>query len=324
MPDTLQRGAQIVISKWINLKAQERLLIISNERYRPEVAALCAAAFDAGGKADVIMAEELSFHISEVLDNDPAALSDYDAVIGATEYSLITTQAVKHAVAQRKRFLSLPLSTNDGKPFLGHEFLTMDTDESRRMAEKLLEVCNRSETIEVTTPSGTHLRCRKRGRQAGFFNGCCACSHCLSSASMEVYIPIEEDQTEGTIVLDGSMGYIGKVSEPVRIMLSGGRITDIQANTDGRRLKEYLEHFNDPRMWVAAEFGIGLNTVSKCCGNCYIEDESAYGTFHIGFGRNIALGGIHEACGHFDLVTFAPDIYMDGKQVMRSGELCLT
>lgn len=141
---------------------------------------------------------------------------------------------------------------------------------------------------------------------------------------MEIYIPIEETQTEGTLVLDGSMGYIGTVSEPVSLTLSGGRITDIQPNADGIKLQKYLEQFRDPRMSVAAEFGIGLNTVSRCRGNCYIEDESSYGTFHIGFGRNIALGGVHEACGHFDLVTFAPDIYADGQQIMRSGALCLS
>lgn len=50
-------------------------------------------------------------------------------------------------------------------------------------------------------------------------------------------------------------------------------------------------------MVVAAEFGIGLNTHSRCAGNCYIEDESTYGTFHIGFGRNIALGGVQDASG---------------------------
>lgn len=48
MSDKLQRGAQIVINKWIDLKAKERLLIISNERYRPEVTALCTAASETG------------------------------------------------------------------------------------------------------------------------------------------------------------------------------------------------------------------------------------------------------------------------------------
>lgn len=134
------------------LKARERLLIISGERYRSEVAALYAAAMEAGGTADVLIAEDMPFRVGEFLDKNPTTLLDYDAVIGATEYSLITTEAVKQATAQHKRFLSLPLSTNDGVSLLSHEFLAMDPEESRQMAEKLLTILDRSEGIEVTTP----------------------------------------------------------------------------------------------------------------------------------------------------------------------------
>ncbi len=84
----------------------------------------------------------------------------------------------------------------------------------------------------------------------------------------------------------------------------------------------FLARFHDPEnMVVAAEFGIGLNTHSRCAGNCYIEDESTYGTFHIGFGRNIALGGVQDASGHYDLVTHAPCIYVDNRMIMDHGQL---
>lgn len=76
-------------------------------------------------------------------------------------------------------------------------------------------------------------------------------------------------------------------------------------------------------MYVAGEFGIGLNSYSKCRGKCYIEDESAYGTFHIGFGRNIALGGVHEATSHFDLVALEPDIYADNRKIMEKGKIII-
>ncbi|MGI6602010.1 MAG: peptidase, partial [Saccharofermentanales bacterium] len=51
----------------------------------------------------------------------------------------------------------------------------------------------------------------------------------------------------------------------------------------------------------------------------YIEDESAYGTFHVGFGRNLALGGTLEANGHYDLVSHRPSIYVDNRQIMDDG-----
>lgn len=67
-----------------------------------------------------------------------------------------------------------------------------------------------------------------------------------------------------------------------------------------------MEEYFDPRIYIAGELGIGLNSCSNCLGNCYIEDESAYGTFHVGLGRNIALGGVQNAKGHFDLVCREP------------------
>ena len=115
------------------------------------------------------------------------------------------------------------------------------------------------------------------------------------------------------------MGYIGIVDKPVEIKIENGYITYIEDTEDGRKLKEYLETFDDLEMYCAAEFGIGLNTISKCRGASYIEDESAFGTFHIGFGRNLALGGSHNARGHFDLVTHNPTIIVDDKVIMKDG-----
>ena len=99
------------------------------------------------------------------------------------------------------------------------------------------------------------------------------------------------------MVLDGSLGYIGRAEEPTRILFKGGRITEIEETPTGIRLKKYMADYQDPRIYIAGELGIGLNSCSQCFGNCYIEDESAYGTFHVGLGRNIALGGIQNAKG---------------------------
>ena len=55
-------------------------------------------------------------------------------------------------------------------------------------------------------------------------------------------------------------------------------------------------------------------------GNCYIEDESTFTTFHIGMGRNLALGGVHDAAGHFDLVFKYPTIYAGDVLIMKDGQ----
>lgn len=272
-------------------------------------------------QVEILMMEELSMHIGVYFDQNPQVFDPYQVIIGAADYSLITTRAVKRAIKRHSRFLSLPLSTNDKRSMLTYHFLNMDTKSSKTMAQIMMKYFNAASRVEVTTEKGTRLKFGIRGRRAGFFNGCCRDGKGFSSASMEVYVPVIEDQTEGVLVLDGSMGYIGAVSEPITIAIRGGRITAIEQNESGKRLIEYMESYEDPAMFFASELGIGLNTFSRCEGKCYIEDESAYGTFHIGFGRNLALGGVLEASGHFDLVSREPDIFVDNRMIMEKGRI---
>lgn len=322
MEQLIQHGAAIIIGNWVRLRAKERLLIVSSQKYLPEVHALKAAAQAVDGQADVLLLDDLHEQVGQYFDDREDAFDPYDAVIGATEYSLITTRAVKRVIARKNRFLSLPLSTNNGKSMLSYDFLNMSLPKSRIMASIIMRCYVNASKLHVTTELGTKLDFSIEGRTPGFFNGCCHDGKGLSSASVEVYVAPIETETNGTLVLDGSMGYIGVVSSPVRVEIRNGRITEIEDNESGRRLQEFLRRFRDPEnMRVAAEFGIGLNTHSHCDGNCYIEDESTYGTFHIGFGRNIALGGEQDASGHFDLVTHAPTIYVDNRMIMDRGQL---
>ena len=185
------------------------------------------------------------------------------------------------------------------------------------------DYCEAGHHMRFTTPAGTDMMFYKVGRDPGFFNGVLKDGKGYSSSSIEVYVPIEETKTEGVMVLDGSLGYIGRAEEPTRILFKGGRITEIEETPTGIRLKKYMEDYQDPRIYIAGELGIGLNSCSQCLGNCYIEDESAYGTFHVGLGRNIALGGIQNAKGHFDLVCMEPDIYTDNRQIMQQGKVII-
>ena len=322
MEQAIQHGAAVIIQDWVRLRAKERLLIVSSRKYAAEVAAMQAAAAAVGGFADVMMLDDLHEQVGQYFDNREDAFDPYNAVIGATEYSLITTRAVKRVIARRNRFLSLPLSTNNGQSLLSYDFLNMSLPKSRIMASIIMNCYQNARRIHVTTDFGTCLDFCIEGRTPGFFNGCCHDGKGLSSASVEVYVAPVESETNGTLILDGSMGYIGIVDSPVRVEIRRGRIVDIEDNASGQRLKTFLSRFHDPEnMVVAAEFGIGLNTHSHCAGNCYIEDESTYGTFHIGFGRNIALGGVQDASGHYDLVTHDPTIYVDNRMIMDHGQL---
>lgn len=321
MNEKLQRGARIITEKWLQLEAGEKLYIITSEDYSSEVAVIEQYAKEAEVFVEVLTFEKQQGQVGHYFDTHEEAFDSYDVILGATTHSLVTTKAVKRAVDRGARFLSLPLSTNNRTSLLEQDFLLMDPQESEEMADVLLSKLENGKEIKVTTKAGTALTFSMAGRTPQLFTGATRKRRGYASSSFEIFIPIVEDQTYGTGVIDASLGYLGIPEQPVHIYLKGGRICEIEQNEAGQRLTQYMLDFEDEGMYVAGEFGIGLNTFSRCVGNSYIEDESAYGTFHIGFGRNIAFGGSHEAKGHFDLVFDKPNIYIDGTLIMEEGEI---
>ncbi len=323
MTPKMERGARIVIEKWMRVKPWDRLLIVTTKEHMEEAKMLRQCALEKTKLVSALTVEETGKHVGVFFDRNEEIFDPYTAVIAATDYSLVTTRAAKRAIQKRKKFLSLPLSTNDGRSMLEYDFMTMDTKKSRLMAKVIMKYLRHSSKIDVTTPAGTRLTAYTEGRLPGFFNGVVRDGRGYSSASIEVYTSIEETKTEGVMVLDGSLGYIGRARELTEILFHGGKITEIEETLTGKKLKKYMEDYHDPRIFIGGEFGIGLNSYSQCLGNCYIEDESAYGTFHIGLGRNLALGGQQNANGHFDLVCLEPDIFTDNRQIMERGKIII-
>lgn len=319
--DPLEHGAQIIIHDWMKIKQQDKLLIVTGDKNILEASLLKKYALRRKATVDIMVVEKTGMQVGIFFDENERAFDNYNAIIGATDYSLVTTRAAKRAIERGSKFLSLPLSVRNGKSMLSYDFIRMDTKKSKMMARIIMKYIRNSSMLQMVTKIGTNLKVYKQNRTPGFFNGVVKDGGGYSSASFEVYVPIEETKTEGTMIVDGSLGYIGRPKEPIRIRISQGKIKEIEGNKSGILLKKYIEEYQDPGMYVASEFGIGLNSYSKCKGNCYIEDESAYGTFHIGFGRNIALGGVHEASGHFDLVCLEPDIYADNRKIMHRGRI---
>lgn len=321
MNTKLERGARIITDQWLELYPGEKLFIVTSEEYAKEMALIEQYAKEKGAFCEVFIFSKRPGQVGHYFDVHEDAFDSFDVILGATMHSLVTTKAVKRAIERGSRFLSLPLSTNDGRSLLEYDFLQMNPKESKRMADKLLASLSGGKKLKVTTEAGTNLIFSMEGREAKLFTGATRQGSGYSSASFEIFIPIVENQTFGTGVVDASLGYIGVPKQPVRIGLKDGRVCEIEQNETGQQLSRYMADFNDEGMYVAGEFGIGLNTFSQCKGNSYIEDESAYGTFHIGFGRNIAFGGQQEAKAHFDLVFDKPDIYVDGILIMEKGEI---
>jgi len=317
----IQTGVSIIMNRWLEVSRDELVLFITDETHLREAEAVEEWARGTAAVLRTIVLPSDEIQNGTVIHDLEEQLCRANVIIGATDYSFITTPEVKKATEAGARFLSLPLSTNNGTSLLENDFIAMDCRWAARMAKKLLPKINRSTYLHVETDLGTDLTFCKKGRKGGCYNGSATKRGSVSSASFEVYVAPVEDATEGKLVLDGSLGYEGIVKEPIHIEFHNGRLSTSDTHEDALRLIRYIEKFGSEKMWMNGEFGIGLNAISQCRGVSYIEDESTYGTFHIGMGRNISLGGVQMAPGHFDIVTHDPTIWADDECIMKKGEI---
>lgn len=318
----MEQGARIIVERWLFAQPEDVLHFITDETQLREAGAFCQAARQVGAIPKLTVLNADSVQAGSSVEEMQRIMSYATAIVGATSQSFITTGAVEYALRRGARFLSVPMATNNGQSMLEQDFLGMDPGAAARMGRPMLRQLRRADSVRVTTKLGTDITFCVHGRKPGMFHGEALRPGSFASASFEVYVPPVETATHGRVILDGSMGYIGLVKKPLELGFENGYLTYIEDTPDGRRLRAYLAQFGDPEMYCAAEFGIGLNRLSRCRGASYIEDESAYGTFHIGFGRNLSLGGSHNAAGHFDIVIHQPTIFTEQSVIMKQGDSC--
>lgn len=233
MSSKMQKGADIVIHRWCQLKRGEKLLIITDHSHLRESAALQKSAEIIGAFVVTIVIPENCTQAGTLFDSMLEFLLSNDVIIGATNYSLITTRAVREVLTHGSRYLSLPLSTNNGRSMLAFDFMGMDPEEARRCSANMIHYLNESDTVRITTPLGTNLTFGKKGRNAVLFHGMASHPGQVGSSSFEVYIGIEETKTNGHAVLDGSMGYVGRPPEHIQLEFRDGRLVSIEHNESG-------------------------------------------------------------------------------------------
>lgn len=69
MEQAIQHGADIIIRDWVRLRAGERILIVSSQKYAVEVAAMQQAAQAVGSVADVLMLDDLHEQVGQYFDD---------------------------------------------------------------------------------------------------------------------------------------------------------------------------------------------------------------------------------------------------------------
>ncbi|MFL5908678.1 MAG: aminopeptidase [Solirubrobacterales bacterium] len=311
--DDLDRAVRAVVRDCLGVKEGEEVLVICNpatqhlgERLRDEAA-------EAGGDAVLALMSERASHAAEPPRAVAEAMAAADVILAPTVQSLSHTAARKRASESGARCATLPGVTED----MLARVMSADMDGLRRKGQAIAKALDAASAARITDSNGTDLTLELSGREAipdagelterGAF-GNLPCGEGFIS-------PVTGN---GTLVIDGSMAGIGRVDEPVELVLEGGHLTSARGGQGMAFMELLTEHGEDGTN--VAELGIGTNEKAKLTGEI-LEDEKILGTCHVAFGASAAIGGTVQVPVHLDCVVMKPTVELDGEAVVRDGEL---
>ena len=312
----LYAASLIAVRDCMGTSASEWVLVVTDEPLRTIGYALRQAAQDLG--AEVLLVEILPRKTNGEEPPRPVAelMTMVDVVLCPTSKSLTHTDSRRAASAKGVRIATLPGVTEEVM------VRCMNAD-YRRIADRTFKVCRLLEqagTVRVTAPGGTDITMPIRGRTAHASSGLFREKGQWGNLPTgEAYLAPLEGQSNGVVVVDGSMAGVGMVTTPIEIVVRDGYATKITGGPEAARLRALLEpHGRDA--YTVAEFGIGTNDKAILTG-LILEDEKVMGTIHIAFGDNKSMGGSVRVASHLDGLVRRPSVWLDDVRIMADGTL---
>ncbi len=309
-------GARVMVETLTDIKPGETALIILDTATSPSIAeAVAAATRERGGVPIIALIDRAPLPNTEPPAPVAAAMLAADIIFCFVAQSLFHTKARHMASEKGARILS---TTGIVENTLVEGIIKADFFALKPEVDRLTEVVTEGLRIRVTAPGGTDITADIQGRIGNGEVWSRTRGEASGAPSVEVNIAPIETSTRGTIVVDGSAAMLGLVHEPIHLTVEGGRVTKIEGGAQAEQLREILARPNDPRVYVVAEIGIGMNPEGKLTGNM-IEDEAAFGTAHLAVGNNALMGGQNSAPIHVDMIIRNPTIEVDGKVIVAPG-----
>lgn len=312
----LLSAARVAVVDCMGMKAGETVLVITDEPLRLIGSALWQAAKQEGNEA--ILVEMVPRKTNG--ENPPPQIAELmtkvDLVLCPTSKSLTHTDARRAASALGVRIGTLPGVTEE----IMVRCMNADYQAIAERTHRLCRMLEATSVVRVTAPGGTDITMPIKGRKAHASTGLFREKGQWGNLPTgEAYLAPVEGASNGIVVVDGSMAGVGKVKEPIRIVVRSGYAEEVTGGPEAKRLVDlFAPHGKDAR--TVAEFGIGTNDKAILSG-VILEDEKVMGTIHIAFGDNASMGGSVHVASHLDGLVLKPNVTFDGKQVMQEGRL---
>lgn len=312
----LHQASMIALRDCMGLQKNETLLIVTDEIKREIGLALHEAGKSLCQESLLIEIKSREINGQEPPSQVSALMKTVDVVVCPTAKSLTHTDARREAVKLGVRVGTMPGITIDTMV----RCLNADYNKIIALTDFIAAKMVGVGTIRVVTEKGTNVTMPVKDRMILPSKGVLRNKgESGNLPSGEVFLAPWEDQTNGRVVIDGSMAGIGMVETPITIDIVNGYAESITGGVEAQKLIEMLDKVGrDAR--AVAEFGIGTNYKAILTGQI-LEDEKVFGTIHIAFGNNITMGGRISVSSHLDGLVKEPDVYFDDELIMKKGEM---
>ena len=298
---------QTILDKCMSVKKGEQVLLVTDDPIYELGGYFYRTAILMGYSISHLNISPVKIHGDEPPPVCAAALKGSDVAILMTSKSLSHTKARKDACKlSGTRIASLPSINLD----ILNRAIVLDYPALKESVDRICALLDKGNTLEITTPAGTHLKMSIKGRKGFADHGLYSKRGAFGNLPAgEACIAPVEGTAEGVLVVDGSAPLVGKIDKPVAITVRKGYALDCPfPEIDGYIKKIGKQAYN------IAELGIGVNPVAKITG-VILEDEKVLGTAHMAIGNNKSFGGKVGCPCHLDFVFRAPEIFIDEKLI---------
>ena len=316
----LYLAAKTALVNCLGLRPRETVLILTDSLKRNVALPFRQVAEDIG--SEVIMAEMVrrKYPGEEPPAQIAAILAAVDVALCATSVSMSFTDARKSASEKGTRMALMP-GISDSILLRG---MSADYRNIMRRTCKLQRLMKGAKAIRVKTKAGTDVLLPIKGRRIYADTGLIQEKGAYGNLPAgEVCVAPIEGLSEGVVVVEATIGHMGQVTRPVRLMVKAGTAVEISGGASAKRLRQMLKP-HGRNAYNVAEIGIGTNDRARISGNI-LEDEKVMGTVHIALGDNArGLGGKVFAGTHLDCLITKPSVWFDRVQIMKEGRFLIS
>lgn len=309
----LEKATVNVLKNCMGVKKDEKVLIITDSKLEKISNVFLKNSKKITKNSELVKIPIPKTHCIEPPEKIAKLMLNYDIILGITAKSISHTRARKNASNKGVRIATMPGITGD----IIKRTLIVDYTKIKKKNLQLINKIKNPRIARVRTEKGTDIAMpifKKRFtddsgvyvKKGGFGN---------LPAGEIMSMPVE-GKSNGVFVVDGSIGGLGKADKPVKIEVKNGFATKISGGKVASKLRKLLKN---KKYRNIAEFAFGTNPKAKITG-VTLEDEKVLGTVHIALGNNKSYGGTVDVPFHVDCIIKKPDVFVDGKVVMKKGK----